>query len=236
MKHASILSLCAAALFFAGCSENPAKNKPQAEVAPPSGTAATTPGTGATATPPTTTAEAPKTDPAVPGRVETLAISPTTSKIGFTASKVTASHEGGFNTFDGTISLSPEGPQKSSFAVKIKTDSIHTDAEKLTGHLKTADFFDVAKYPEATFTSTGITPKSGSEYTVTGDLDLHGVKKSITFPANITVAKDRVTATSEFAINRRDFQINYAGMANDLIRDEVLLKLKLDAPRAPATN
>jgi polyisoprenoid-binding protein YceI len=68
-------------------------------------------------------------------------------------------------------------------------------------------------------------------HTVTGRLDLHGVQKTITLPAHINVAADAVTVNSEFAINRKDFGIVYAGKADDLIRDEVVLKLSVKAPR-----
>ena len=60
---------------------------------------------------------------------------------------------------------------------------------------------------------------------------MRGVKKSITFPATITVSDADVAVKAEFAINRRDFGINYAGMANDLIRDDVVLRLDLKSPR-----
>src|SRR5437588_8118911 len=60
-----------------------------------------------------------------------------------------------------------------------------TDEDELTGHLKTPDFFDVAKYPKATFVSTKIERNTtgGATHTVSGNFDLHGVKASISFPA-----------------------------------------------------
>ena len=61
--------------------------------------------------------------------------------------------------------------------------------------------------------------------------ELHGVKKTISFPATVNVADDAVTAKSEFSINRKDFGINYPGKVNDLIRDDVLIKLDIRAPR-----
>ena len=77
----------------------------------------------------------------------------------------------------------------SNRAVSIsQSRPIHsTDTPDLTKHLKTADFFDVAKYPEATFVSTAIKPggEKGASHTVTDNLTLHGATKSITFPATI---------------------------------------------------
>ena len=108
-----------------------------------------------------------------------------------------------------------------------------SDSENLDKHLRTADFFDVEKYPKASFTSTEIKAggQGGATHTVTGELELHGVKKTISFPATITVGADAVTGSSEFVINRKDFGIVTAGKPDDLIRDDVLMKLSLKAPR-----
>ena len=148
------------------------------------------------------------------------------STLGFVGSKVTGSHEGGFKKFTGKINVTDGSVTAAE--VKIDMDSTWTDNEKLTGHLKSPDFFDVAKYPTATFTTTDV-KSSGAQKTVTGNLDLHGVTKSVTFPADIQVVDNTVTVKAEFAINRKDFNINYSGKADDLIRDNVILKLDIKA-------
>jgi polyisoprenoid-binding protein YceI len=210
---------------LAGC-ENPAADKPKAQVSDaPAQTAAVAPGaqkavsTGA---------------PAAPGVKESLPIAAEGSSIGFVGSKVTGKHEGSFKQFSGTIDLVDGAAEKSKVTISIDTESVTTDTEKLTGHLKSPDFFDTAKFPKATFESTEIKAggAAGATHTITGNLDLHGVKKVIAFPATLTVTADAVTAKAEFAINRKDFAINYAGKADDLIRDEVLIKLSIRAPRA----
>jgi polyisoprenoid-binding protein YceI len=66
---------------------------------------------------------------------------------------------------------------------------------------------------------------------VVGDLELRGVRKSVTFPATIVVTPADVSVNSEFSINRKDFGIVYAGKADDLIRDDVVIKLDLKTPR-----
>jgi len=180
------------------------------------------------------TGEATETaSPAAAAQGTKYLITPQNSKIEFVGSKVTGSHNGSFKQFTGTIELAKEGVEKSRVTIDIVTDSIFTDNERLTGHLKTADFFDVPKHPKANFTSTKIEPATtaGATHTVTGNLDLHGVKKSISFPATIQVAPDAASVNAEFAINRKDFGINYTGKANDLIRDEVVMKLTVKAPR-----
>lgn len=202
--------LATAATITQSCAD-PAANKPQATVAEASPQAAT----------------------AKPAGAETLPISPENSKVEFVGAKVTKSHNGSFKQFSGSIDLVNNAPEQSRVTVEIETSSLVADDDGLTKHLKTADFFDVAKYPKATFTSTKIGPSTtaGATHTVTGNFDLHGVTKAISFPANVQVAPDKVTVNAEFAINRKDFGIVYAGKSDDLIRDGVVIKLTLNVPR-----
>jgi len=200
-------------IFLASC-EDPSANKAKAQTSEPSRSAANTQ---------TLTAAA-----------VALPITPDNSKVEWTGSKVTGKHDGGFTKFNGTIGLVNDKPENSSVSVDIETASIYANVDQLTEHLKTADFFDVQKFPKATFASTKIVPDSSAgpdTYNVTGDLDLHGVKKSITFPATIKVGPDDVTVNSEFSINRKDFGLVYAGKADDLIRDGVVIRLDLKAPK-----
>jgi polyisoprenoid-binding protein YceI len=159
-------------------------------------------------------------------------ITPQNSKVEFIGAKVTGQHHGSFGDFTGQINYAG-APENSHVNIAIKTDSITTDTPDLTKHLKTADFFEVAKYPEASFVSTAI--KSGGEkgasHTVTGNLTLHGVTKAITFPATINVTPDLASVDANFAINRKDFGINYAGAADNLIRDDVVLTLQIRAAK-----
>jgi polyisoprenoid-binding protein YceI len=150
------------------------------------------------------------------------------STVGFVGSKVTGSHEGGFNTFSGEIMLVNNDPVASSVKLTIDTISLWADNDRLTGHLKSADFFDVEAHPVATFESTKIEASDGG-FTVTGNLDLHGVTKSISFPADIEVGEEAIKAQAEFAIKRFDFDIAYKGKADDLIRDDVVIKFLLIA-------
>ncbi len=206
-------------LFLAAC-ENPADNKPKATVN----------NTNATANAPANTAIAPVKET----KGEAIAISNENSKVGFTGSKVTGKHDGGFGKFTGTIDLVNNKAEESKVSVDIEMASVTSDADGLTKHLQTGDFFEVEKFPKSSFTSTKIEAdkvKGDGNYSVTGDLEMRGVKKSITFPAKIAVAATEVTVDAEFAINRKDFGIAYAGKADDLIRDEVVIKLNLKAPR-----
>ncbi|MGB5368484.1 MAG: YceI family protein [Polyangiales bacterium] len=158
-----------------------------------------------------------------------LAISPSNSKIGFVGAKVTASHVGGFTDFSGKLDVG-DPIETSTIELTIQTASLFADKEKLTKHLKSPDFFDVGKFPTATFRSTEIT-KDGAGHKISGDLMLHGVTKRISFPATISATDSEVRANAEFSINRQDFGIAYPGMPDDLIRDLVVIKLSLNLPR-----
>lgn len=165
-----------------------------------------------------------------PAASERYSITPENSKIEFVGSKVTGSHNGSFKKFSGAIEYAGQ-PEKSRVNITIDTSSIEADDPKLTEHLKTPDFFDVTKYPQATFQSTEIKPggEKGATHTVTGNLQLHGVTKSVAFPATINASPGLITVQSDFTINRKDFGINYAGAADNLIRDDVVLKLNIRA-------
>lgn len=164
---------------------------------------------------------------------ETLQITPENSKVEFVASKVTRSHNGAFKQFSGTIDLLNNDPSQSVVSISIDANSVTTDEPDLSKHLQTPDFFDVAKYPKATFVSTKIEPVAANAkmHTVTGNFDLHGIKKSISFPATIEVGPGSVSVNADFAINRKDFALNYPGKADDLIRDTVEIKLTINVPR-----
>jgi polyisoprenoid-binding protein YceI len=209
-KSLTLLIFLVIAFIAHGCA-NPAANKPQATVGEAS----------------------PEAQSTKPAGAETLIISPDNSKIDFVAAKVTRSHNGSFKQFSGAIDLVNNKAEDSRVTIEIQTNSVVTDEDALTKHLQTPDFFDVAKYPRATFTSTKIEANAagGATHNVTGHFDLHGVKKSITFPATITIAADSVSVNAEFSINRKDWGIVYAGKADDLIRDGVVIKLTLKAPR-----
>lgn len=202
------------AMLIAGCSKNPAENVPAADVKTTTNAAAA----------------APISTPAAATR--TYVINTADSKIEFTGSKVTGKHDGGFKQFTGEVTAANGKLLPTGNKVSIDTTSIYSDNDRLTGHLKSADFFNVEKFSTATFETMNI-ETGATNATVTGNLTLHGVTKQISFPANIEVTADAVSVTSEFFFNRFDFDIKYAGKADDLIRKEVVLRLKIKAtPKA----
>ena len=209
MLRSRVALVAIAALLLLSACANPAADKPKAVVG-----------------------EATNTSSASPVAGEKYLITSENSKIEFIGAKVTGHHNGSFKKISGTIDYAGQ-IEKSRVSITIDSSSLETDTPDLTKHLKTADFFDVAKYPEAKFESTEIKPggEKGASHTVTGNLTLHGVTKSVTFPATITVHPGAITVESSFAINRKDFAINYPGKTDDLIRDDVALTLHVKATK-----
>lgn len=221
------LSVLGAALFMSACAD-PAANKPKATTSAPSNTAT------APAKTDVLTASSTNVFEGFKAAGTELAVNPETSKVEFTGSKVTGKHDGGFKSFKGAIDLVGDKAETSRVLFEIDMASVFTDSDGLTKHLQTGDFFEVEKFPKSSFISGKIVPdtsKGANNFTVTGDLEMRGVKKSITFPATIEVKPGDVSVKAEFAINRKDFGIVYAGKADDLIRDDVVLRLDLKAAK-----
>lgn len=164
------------------------------------------------------------------GAGQTLNINSSKSKIEWIGAKVTATHEGGFSEFDGTVSV--EDGKVNNVTVRIQTASIYTTPDKLVEHLKTPDFFDAENNPICTFEASSFVPKTdsaGNTHEVSGNLTMAGTTHGVTFPAKITVAENMVTAEADFKVNRQDWGIKYAGAPDNLIRDDVRIMLNIVA-------
>jgi polyisoprenoid-binding protein YceI len=154
-----------------------------------------------------------------------IVLSEANTTIKFVGSKAEGKHDGGFKKLKGQATVSGTDVTKLQIAVDIDTTSLWADDPKLTGHLKSPDFFDVKRNPTSRFISTKIARGDDGNYNVTGDLTLNGRKKSITFPAKITLANDRFTLDASFKINRHDFGISYGkGKIHDAVTISVVVK------------
>lgn len=207
--HSKLFVVSSLVLALAACNNDPAKGKSTAAVSDPAAAA-----------------------PVVSG--VKYAFDESSSKVDFVGAKITKKHDGSFKKFNGAVQLVGNDPLKSQVTAEVETASLVADEEKLTKHLKSPDFFDVEKYPKAKFVSTAVKAggDKGASHTITGNLELHGVTKSISFPANVKVTDGEVDVDAEFAINRKDFGLVYPGMPDDLIKDEVLLKLTIRSKKA----
>lgn len=117
-----------------------------------------------------------------------------------------APRTGKFNEFSGAITTLDS--ELKAIKVEIDTASLTTEIEKLTNHLKSADFFNVNEHPKATFTSTKIEPAGEGQVKVTGDLTLLGKTQSITFPATVDT-DETFSLQAEFKIDRTQFGMDY---------------------------
>jgi polyisoprenoid-binding protein YceI len=150
-----------------------------------------------------------------------LKITPANSKIAFVGTKTNGSHNGGFKQFTGTVSMPGDDFAAATVNVDIAVDSIFTDNNMLTNHLKTPDFFDAKTNPKATFVSTAVAPskKPGATHEITGNLTMHGVTKPVTIPVKVTKDASGVSIDGTFTVQKEAFNMNYGkGMINNDVK------------------
>ena len=163
-------------------------------------------------------------------------IDATHSEVGFRVRHLVSKVSGRFTKFTGTLTLDPKDIGKSSVRVVIDAASVNTDNEARDKHLRSADFFDVEKYPAITFTSTAVKDLGQGRLEVTGDFTLHGVTKRISFPITSFGVKPGLKPGSAVAgfgdgaltINRQDYGVSYG---KGLLGDEVQITLDVEATK-----
>jgi polyisoprenoid-binding protein YceI len=144
---------------------------------------------------------------------------------------------GTFRGVSGVISFDPADLTKSGVEAKIDVATVATGVANRDAHLKTPDFFDVAKFPTMTFKSTKVA-KGGDGYSVTGDLTLHGVTKSVVLSLETpdkpqTDAKGMVHRgfTARTTLNRKDFGLlwaNKTGTGDAVLGDDIKIELDIE--------
>jgi polyisoprenoid-binding protein YceI len=139
--------------------------------------------------------------------------------------------EGGFANFTGEISIAGDDLATAKVNVVIDMPTLFSEDKGLTKKLVDPDFFDVDTYPTSTFTSTSI-EKAADGYTVTGNLDLHGVVKSVSFPVQMAMEGEDVKANAEFTIDRTQWNIVYDNWGGSTISKECLVRFIILAERA----
>ncbi len=138
------------------------------------------------------------------------------SKISFVGKKPEGEHKGGFKKFKVDAMADHEDMTKSTLKIVIDTESLWSDDEKLTGHLKNADFFDVKKYPTATFDSSKIEKVSDTEVKFHGKLTMLGKTEELIVPAKVAIGDDKLQVIATFKIDRTKWGMNYGkGKIND---------------------
>lgn len=169
---------------------------------------------------------------------ESYAVDTEQSQVIWTGSKVTGEHTGTVDIKEGSLIVEGGKVKGGNFVLDLTTINT-TDLEgeykdKLDGHLKNEDFFDVAKYPTASFQITGIeedAAEAGS-VKVSGNLTIKDITKNISFSAKVTEAvENQVKVESDFNIAREDWGVNYEGKKDDLISKEINFKVSLVAKK-----
>jgi polyisoprenoid-binding protein YceI len=154
-------------------------------------------------------------DAAAPVKVTAgkAALSPDNTRLQFVCAHVGEKPDprvGTFAKFSGTIEADAAAKTLKSLSLEFDVNSVATEFDKLTAHLKSPDFFDAREHPKASFTSKKITAGSvPGEFQVTGDLKLHGVTKEVTAPVKATFTDGGLTLSSEFSIDRSEFGMKF---------------------------
>lgn len=183
---------------------------------------------------------------ALPCLAETYTIDPHHSQAGFSIRHMMLSNvRGAFSKVSGTVDYDPAKPAASKVNATIDLSSIDTHDENRDKHLRSADFFEVDKYPTMTFKSTKVVPKGKEHLEVTGELTLHGVTKPVVMEVDGPTAelKDpkgaKRGASATAKIHRKDFgltwnkQLDNGGVAlGDDVDVTIDVEMKAEAPVA----
>ena len=164
----------------------------------------------------------------------------------------TANVVGSFNDFEGSINLDRADPKASNVEFTIQAKSVDTGSERRDNHLRSADFFDVEKFPTITFKSTSVVPgKVKDTYDVTGDFTMHGVTKRITVPVTFLGFQkhprgEKAGFEIETTLNRKDYGVTWNRALDEggfMLSDDVKISINLEVDRkieapaaAPATK
>ena len=171
---------------------------------------------------------------------ETYKFDQSHSTIGFSVHQFLAATKGKFTQFSGTVDLDRDHPENSSVSARIQVSSIDTGNAKRDNHLRSAEFFNVAKFPEITFKSRSVKRTGQQTGDILGDFTMHGVSKPITIrvqllsPISGEVKHTRWKVTTE-PLKRREFNLMFGQAAETVsgIGQEVAVNIEIEAARAP---
>jgi polyisoprenoid-binding protein YceI len=169
---------------------------------------------------------------------ETYRFGPSGSTIGFSVHQFLGTTQGKFTKFNGKVDVNREHPENSSVTAQIDVRSIDTQIKKRDDHLRSAEFFNVDKYPQITFKSRSVKrtgPQSGD---ILGDLTIHGVTKPITLHVKLLTPLND-TSRTRWAITvdpiiRRDFNLMFSPATETVsgISQTVPINIGIEAKRA----
>jgi polyisoprenoid-binding protein YceI len=169
------------------------------------------------------------------------------SQVGFSVRHFFSKVPGTFSKFSGSVVYDPQKPENSSVKADIDPSSIDTKNEKRDNHLRSEDFFDVAKFPTLTFVSTKVTSAGKDKLKVDGNLTMHGVTKPVTLDVTFLGAgpsregEQRSGFEAKTTVNRKDFGILWnktLDQGGTMLGDDVDIQLNVEGvirPDQPAS-
>ena len=170
-------------------------------------------------------------------------IDPDHSSIGFKVKHLMVSYvKGSFDKHTGTVDINDKDITKSKVQITIDTNSVNTNVQKRDDDLRSANFFDVAKYPTMTFVSKKVAKAGKGKLKVTGDLTIHGVTRQVVLDVDgpSRESKDpwgniRKGASATTKINRKDFRLTWNKALETggvVVGDDVLITLEVEMIKA----
>ncbi len=183
------------------------------------------------------TTTTPATTTTTPLPAGTWKVDPVHSSVEFQVKHLgIATVKGQFTEFEGTLEVSPDG---ASAYGTVKTASVNTREPQRDTHLRSADFFEVDKYPEIGFRSTAIRPAGEDEFEIDGDLSIHGITRPVTLKGTLEgiepedhQGNTRVGVSATGQINRSDFEMRFnaaLGSGNVVVSDKVKILVDVSA-------
>ena len=171
----------------------------------------------------------------------TYDIDPVHSNVQFTIRHFFSKVTGRFAKFGGQVVYDADAPAASSVSAEIDANSITTMNERRDGHLKSPDFFDTAKFPTLTFTSTKVTPGANGSFKVEGMLTMHGVAKPVTLDTSFlgagpgTGGAARIGFEATTSVNRKDYGVLWnktLDQGGTMLGDDVRIAIDIEGVEA----
>ncbi len=159
---------------------------------------------------------------------------PASSKLEFTGSQSGQKFRGRFEKFAGRISFDPARPEAGSADVTIELASATTGDRERDGAIPAPEWFDVKKFPQATFHAASFTAKGGDAYEATGKLTIRGVGADVVLPFTLQIDGDTAHAAGHVDLLRTTFGIGQGPWASDqIVAFQVVVEVALVARKAP---
>ncbi len=160
------------------------------------------------------------------------------SQINFIADSRLLSAHGFFGKWDADVKLDATNWSASTVSISIDATSLNTRVDMRDNHLRSPDFFDVAKFPTITFKSVSVTKVAEGKLDITGDLTIRGVTKRIVVPATaVFYEKGAGRFRGQFAINRKDYGVAFDSPVNPIENEvQVQWDMALSEPKPAAAK